>query len=72
MIVMNVNDRKDTKIETFPYKGKPLEVKNVWIRWLSQAGPEGFAGIRSPVLHHWPGWQNPDPQSFLYSDDVYP
>jgi quercetin dioxygenase-like cupin family protein len=40
MIVINVNDRKDSKIETFPYKGKPLEVKDVWIRWLSQAGPK--------------------------------
>ena len=41
MIVMNVNDKKDQKIETYPYKGKPLPVKDVWIRWLSQAGPEG-------------------------------
>ena len=40
MIVMNAKDKKDNKIETYPYKGKPLEVKNVWIRWLSQAGPE--------------------------------
>jgi len=41
MIVMNVNDKKDQKIETYPYRGKPLPVKDVWIRWLSQAGPEG-------------------------------
>lgn len=40
MYVINVNDRKDSKIESYPYKGKPLEVKAVWIRWLSQAGPE--------------------------------
>ena len=40
MILMNVNDKKDTKIETYPYKGTPREVKNVWIRWLSQAGPK--------------------------------
>ena len=40
MDVMNVNDKKDTKIASYPYKGKPLEVKDVWIRWLSQAGPE--------------------------------
>ena len=31
MIVMNVNDKKDQKIETYPYKGKPLPVKHVWI-----------------------------------------
>jgi len=41
MQVLNVNDRKDAKIETFPYKGKPLPVKDVWIRWLSRAGPDG-------------------------------
>jgi len=40
MIIMNMNDAKETKIETFPYKGKPYAVKNVWIRWLSQAGPK--------------------------------
>lgn len=38
---MNVNDRPDQKIESFPYKGKLLPVKEVWIRWLSQAGPQG-------------------------------
>ncbi len=41
MIVLNVHDKKDQKIESYPYKGKPLQVKNVSIRWLSQAGPEG-------------------------------
>jgi len=41
MIVMNVNDKKDQKVETYPYRGKPLPVKEVWIRWLSQAGPDG-------------------------------
>jgi len=40
MIVMNMKDAKETKIETFPYKGKPYKVKDVWIRWLSQAGPK--------------------------------
>jgi quercetin dioxygenase-like cupin family protein len=41
MIVMNVNDKPDQKIATYPYKGKPLPVRDVWIRWLSQAGPAG-------------------------------
>ncbi len=40
MIVKNMKEAKETKIETYPYRGKPLEVKNVWIRWLSQAGPK--------------------------------
>ena len=40
MIVQNAKDVKKTKIETFPYQGKPYEVKNVWVQWLSQAGPK--------------------------------
>jgi len=39
MNVLNVNDRQDSKIEKYPYKGKSLEVKGVWIRWLSMGGP---------------------------------
>ncbi len=48
MDVMNVNGKKDTKIATYLYKGKPLEVKDAWIRWLSQAVPEDSAeyGLR--------------------------
>ncbi|MBN2437886.1 MAG: cupin domain-containing protein [Deltaproteobacteria bacterium] len=41
MIVKNVNDSNDTKIESYLYKRKPYAVKDTWIRWLSQAGPEG-------------------------------
>ncbi len=40
MIVKNARDMKKSKIETFPYRGKPYEVKNVWVQWLSQAGPK--------------------------------
>jgi len=40
MIVMNTKDVKKNKIETYPYKGKPYAVKDVWIQWLSQAGPQ--------------------------------
>jgi quercetin dioxygenase-like cupin family protein len=40
MNVLNLGDKKDSKIESYPYKGKPQKVKDVWIRWLSQAGPE--------------------------------
>jgi mannose-6-phosphate isomerase-like protein (cupin superfamily) len=39
MDVFNANDKEELKIESFPYKGKPLPVKDVRIRWLSQAGP---------------------------------
>jgi quercetin dioxygenase-like cupin family protein len=40
MEILNVNDKEEKKIESFPYKGRPLAVKDVGIRWLSQAGPE--------------------------------
>jgi quercetin dioxygenase-like cupin family protein len=39
MIVMNTKNVKKNKIETYPYRGKPYAVKDVWIQWLSQAGP---------------------------------
>ena len=38
MEILNVNDKEEKKIETFPYRGKPLKVKDVGIRWLSHAG----------------------------------
>ena len=38
MEILNVNDREAKKIDSYPYKGKPLQVKDVWITWLSQAG----------------------------------
>ncbi len=39
MIVMSSRDAKKNKIETYPYKGRPYAVKDVWIQWLSQSGP---------------------------------
>jgi len=39
MEILNVNDREEKKIENFPYRGRPLRVRDVGIRWLSQAGP---------------------------------
>ena len=40
MEIFNALDKSPVKIETYPYKGKPYKVKEVWIRWLSQAGPK--------------------------------
>jgi len=40
MEVLNPGDKEEKKIETFPYKGKMLAVKDVTIKWLTQAGPE--------------------------------
>ena len=38
MDVLNVNDREAQEITSYPYKGKPFPVKEVTIKWLSQAG----------------------------------
>ena len=66
MIVINVNDRKDKKIETFPYKRKSLEVKNVWIRWLSEAGPEGAPEYGLRFFTMGPGGDIPIHNHFYY------
>jgi quercetin dioxygenase-like cupin family protein len=39
MEIVNVRDREEKRIESFPYKGKAYKVREVGIRWLSQAGP---------------------------------
>lgn len=66
MILMNVNDKKDTKIETYPYKGTPWEVKNVWIRWLSQAGPEDSPEYGLRFFTIGPGGNIPIHNHFYY------
>ncbi len=40
MIVKNVNDAEEKRVDSYPYRGKPLPVKETFIRWLSQAGPK--------------------------------
>ncbi len=40
MEILNAKDVAAKKIESFPYKRKPYEVKDVSIKWLSQAGPD--------------------------------
>ncbi len=39
MKVLKVQDATEKKIETFPYRGEHLKVREVTVRWLSQAGP---------------------------------
>ena len=66
MIVMNVFDQEDKKIETYPYKGKPLEVKKVRIRWLSQAGPEGAPEYGLRFFTIGPGGEIPIHNHFYF------
>lgn len=40
MEIQNASDVAAKKIDVFPYKGVPLKVKEVTIRWLSQAGQD--------------------------------
>ena len=40
MRVFNVNAIEARKIESYPYKGIPYEVKGVTIQWLSKAGAD--------------------------------
>ena len=37
----NWRARQAEKIETFVYKGKPLKVTGISIRWLSECGDDG-------------------------------
>jgi mannose-6-phosphate isomerase-like protein (cupin superfamily) len=66
MNVLNANDVKEKKIDSFPYKGKNLGVKGVGIRWLSQAGgadsPE--YGLRFFTVE--PGGEIPIHNHFYY------
>jgi quercetin dioxygenase-like cupin family protein len=39
--VANVKDRVANRIESYPYNDQVLPVKDVSIRWLSKAGPDG-------------------------------
>lgn len=66
MEVLNVADRADEKIETFPYKGKQLEVRDVWIRWLSQAGPEGAPEYGLRFFTMGPGGEIPIHNHFYH------
>lgn len=66
MIVGSVDDVEDRKIESYPYKGQPIPVKNVWIRWLSRVGPAGAPeyGLRFFTLG--PGGEVPIHKHFYH------
>lgn len=40
MEILNWKDSEDVKIEKFPYRGKPYDVKGVSVRWLSKFGED--------------------------------
>lgn len=66
MIVLNVNEKKDTKIESFPYRGQKLPVKETYIRWLSQAGPDESPDYGLRFFTMGPGGSIPIHKHFYY------
>ena len=70
MIVMNLKDVSTSKIETYPYKGTPRTVKEVWIQWLSKAGPEGAAEYGLRFFTIGPGGEVPI-HNHLYHQTTY-
>lgn len=70
MIVMNFKDKPEQKIETYPYKGKQYPVKDVWIRWLSQAGPKDSVEYGLRYFTIGPGGEIPI-HNHLYYQTMY-
>lgn len=66
MIVLNEAAVDKKKIESFPYKGKPYPVKEVWIQWLSQAGPKDSPEYGLRFFTVGPGGEIPIHNHFYY------
>ena len=45
MEVLNLKDCEEIKIEKFPYRGKPLDVRGISVRWLSKAGEDDIVRV---------------------------
>ena len=58
------------KIEKYPYKGKPLPVKEVWISWLSKVGPDGSPEYGLRYFTVGPGGEIPI-HNHLYYQTMY-
>ncbi len=70
MIVLNAMEKQANKIETYPYRGTPLPVKDTSIRWLSQAGPDGAPEYGLRFFTIGPGGEIPI-HKHLYYQTVY-
>ncbi|MBU2517274.1 MAG: cupin domain-containing protein [Proteobacteria bacterium] len=54
------------KVEQFPYRGKNLPVKDVYIQWLSQAGPADSPEYGLRLFTVGPGGEIPIHKHFYY------
>jgi len=70
MILLNAADCPAKKIEQFPYKGKQLPVKEVWIQWVSQAGPADSPEYGLRLFTVGPGGEIPI-HNHLYYQTIY-
>jgi quercetin dioxygenase-like cupin family protein len=72
MEVVKVNDCERIKIDKFPYRGKPLDVKGISVRWLSKAGEDDMGHPEYGLRHFTaePGGEIPIHNHF-YSQTMY-
>jgi quercetin dioxygenase-like cupin family protein len=70
MILLKAADCPAKKIEQFPYRGEPLPVKEVWIQWVSQAGPAESPEYGLRVFTVGPGGKIPI-HNHLYYQTMY-
>ena len=72
MEVLNLKDREEIKVEKFPYRGKPLDVRGISVRWLSKAGEDDMGQPEYGLRHFTaqPGGEIPIHNHF-YSQTMY-
>lgn len=66
MQVVKTTEAVKNRIETFPYKGKNYEVKDVVIQWLSNAGPADNPEYGLRLFTVGPGGKIPIHKHFYY------
>ena len=66
MQVAKAAEAVSNKIETFPYKGKHYEVKDVAIQWLSNAGPKDNPEYGLRLFTVGPGGKIPIHKHFYF------
>lgn len=66
MRVAATAESEEKVIAEFPYRGVPLPVKDVTVRWLSQAGPEGSPEYGLRLFRVGPGGEIPIHKHFYY------
>ncbi|RJX32481.1 MAG: cupin domain-containing protein [Desulfarculus sp.] len=66
MKVTRAQDAVKNKIEKFPYKGKDYAVKDVFIQWLSNAGPAESPEYGLRLFTVGPGGEIPIHKHFYY------